>query len=147
MQNVGSTWLQHPRLQTRFVVSCPATRRSSSSLLRGRQGPGSSCRSGCEGQCACDAAGSLHGPKGHGLPANWFTLCTPFWGQTRIQAFCRKEPANVSWGKTGAEYLCMSTGVLTQKEKAELHLAGSLPLASRVTWLPGTSSPPEKILS
>ena len=43
----------------------------------------------------------------------------------KIQVFRRKEPANVSWGKTGAEYLCVSTGVFTQKEKAELHLASS----------------------
>merc|ERR1712129_50685 len=42
----------------------------------------------------------------------------------KIQAFHEKEPANIGWGKTGAEYVCESTGVFTQKEKAELHLAG-----------------------
>jgi len=42
----------------------------------------------------------------------------------KIQVFHEKEPANIGWGKTGAEYVCESTGVFTQKEKAELHLAG-----------------------
>merc|ERR1712117_913194 len=41
-----------------------------------------------------------------------------------IQIFHEKEPGNIGWGASGAEYVCESTGVFTQKEKAELHLGG-----------------------
>ena len=39
------------------------------------------------------------------------------------QVFHKKEPANISLCKTGAEDLCVSTGVFTQKVKANRHLA------------------------
>merc|ERR1712226_1590642 len=42
----------------------------------------------------------------------------------KIRVFHEKEPGNIGWGAAGAEYVCESTGVFTQKEKAELHLAG-----------------------
>jgi len=42
----------------------------------------------------------------------------------RVRVFHEKDPASIGWGKVGAEYVCESTGVFTQKEKAELHLAG-----------------------
>merc|ERR1712224_1159102 len=41
-----------------------------------------------------------------------------------IAVFHEKEPKNIGWGATGAVYVCESTGVFTQKEKAELHLQG-----------------------
>merc|ERR1712186_224964 len=41
-----------------------------------------------------------------------------------IQIFHEKDPASIPWGAAGAEYVCESTGVFTQKEKAELHLKG-----------------------
>merc|ERR1712203_636140 len=41
-----------------------------------------------------------------------------------IQIFHEKEPGQIGWGASGAEYVCESTGVFTQKEKAELHLGG-----------------------
>jgi len=41
-----------------------------------------------------------------------------------VRVFHEKDPANIGWGSTGAEYVCESTGVFTQKEKAELHLGG-----------------------
>merc|ERR1711976_1063664 len=43
---------------------------------------------------------------------------------TKVRVFHEKEPANIGWGESGAEYVCESTGVFTQKEKAELHLGG-----------------------
>ena len=43
---------------------------------------------------------------------------------TEIQIFHEKDPAAIPWGAAGAEYVCESTGVFTQKEKAELHLKG-----------------------
>merc|ERR1712088_225676 len=42
----------------------------------------------------------------------------------KIRVFHEKEPGNIGWGASGAEYVCESTGVFTQKEKAELHLGG-----------------------
>jgi len=41
-----------------------------------------------------------------------------------IAVFHEKEPKNIGWGATGAVYVCESTGIFTQKEKAELHLQG-----------------------
>mmetsp|Transcript_38798 Transcript_38798/g.84980 ORF Transcript_38798/g.84980 Transcript_38798/m.84980 type:complete len:344 (+) Transcript_38798:68-1099(+) len=41
-----------------------------------------------------------------------------------IQVFHEKDPASIGWGATGAHYVCESTGIFTQKEKAELHLKG-----------------------
>jgi glyceraldehyde 3-phosphate dehydrogenase len=43
---------------------------------------------------------------------------------TKSRVFHEKEPAKIGWGAAGAEYVCESTGVFTQKEKAELHLQG-----------------------
>jgi len=42
----------------------------------------------------------------------------------RIRVFHEKDPAAIGWGATGADYVCESTGIFTQKEKAELHLSG-----------------------
>merc|ERR1712087_1095903 len=41
-----------------------------------------------------------------------------------IQIFHEKEPSAIDWGAAGAEYVCESTGVFTQKEKASLHIDG-----------------------
>lgn len=41
-----------------------------------------------------------------------------------ITVFAEKDPANIPWGKVGAEYICESTGVFTAKEKALLHVKG-----------------------
>merc|ERR1711870_164345 len=42
----------------------------------------------------------------------------------KIRVFHEKEPGQIGWGASGAKYVCESTGVFTQKEKAELHLGG-----------------------
>ena len=42
----------------------------------------------------------------------------------RIQVFHEKDPAAIGWGATGFDYVCESTGIFTQKDKAELHLGG-----------------------
>jgi len=41
-----------------------------------------------------------------------------------IRVFHEKDPAAIGWGAAGADYICESTGVFTQKEKTELHLKG-----------------------
>ena len=41
-----------------------------------------------------------------------------------ITVFAEKDPASIPWGKVGADYVCESTGVFTQKEKALLHVGG-----------------------
>jgi len=41
-----------------------------------------------------------------------------------IEVFHEKDPASIPWGQAGVNYVCESTGVFTQKEKAELHMKG-----------------------
>merc|ERR1711874_727329 len=41
-----------------------------------------------------------------------------------VQIFAEKDPASIPWGTVGAEYVCESTGVFTEKAKAELHIKG-----------------------
>jgi len=41
-----------------------------------------------------------------------------------IQVFHEKDPASIPWGASGAEYVCESTGVFTERGKAELHIKG-----------------------
>merc|ERR1711881_735020 len=41
-----------------------------------------------------------------------------------IRVFHEKDPAAIKWGEVGANYICESTGVFTEKAKAELHIAG-----------------------
>merc|ERR1711870_218878 len=43
---------------------------------------------------------------------------------TPIQVFAEKDPAAIPWGACGANYVCESTGVFTEKPKAELHIKG-----------------------
>jgi len=41
-----------------------------------------------------------------------------------VRVFHEKDPAAIGWGACNAHFICESTGVFTQKEKAELHLKG-----------------------
>jgi len=41
-----------------------------------------------------------------------------------VQVFHEKDPASIPWGASGSNYVCESTGVFTEKPKAELHLKG-----------------------
>merc|ERR1712050_536253 len=42
----------------------------------------------------------------------------------KIRVFHEKEPGQIPWGACGAAYICESTGVFTEKAKAELHIKG-----------------------
>jgi len=41
-----------------------------------------------------------------------------------VTIFHEKDPSAIGWGDVKADYICESTGVFTQKEKAELHIKG-----------------------
>merc|ERR1712194_665004 len=41
-----------------------------------------------------------------------------------IRVFHEKDPAAIPWGDAGADYVCESTGVFLQAEKAQLHIKG-----------------------
>jgi len=41
-----------------------------------------------------------------------------------VCVFHEKDPAAIPWGACGATYVCESTGVFTEKPKAELHIKG-----------------------
>merc|ERR1719229_1608448 len=45
-------------------------------------------------------------------------------GGVEIQVFHEKDPAAIPWGASGASYVCESTGVFTEKGKAEMHIKG-----------------------
>ena len=41
-----------------------------------------------------------------------------------VTVFAEKDPSNIDWKSTGAEYIVESTGVFTTTEKASAHLKG-----------------------
>ena len=42
----------------------------------------------------------------------------------KVSVFSEKDPANIPWGKAGADYICESSGVFTGKANAGIHLKG-----------------------
>jgi glyceraldehyde 3-phosphate dehydrogenase len=42
----------------------------------------------------------------------------------KIAVFHEKDPTAIPWGSSGVAYVCESTGIFTEKAKAELHIKG-----------------------
>lgn len=64
---------------------------------------------------------SVHGKYPGEVTVNGGNLVVS--GKT-ISVFAEKDPSAIPWGKSGANYVCESTGVFTTKDKAGLHVAG-----------------------
>jgi len=41
-----------------------------------------------------------------------------------VKVFHEKDPTAIPWGASGVQYVCESTGIFTEKAKAELHIKG-----------------------
>ncbi|KAJ6869161.1 glyceraldehyde-3-phosphate dehydrogenase [Populus alba x Populus x berolinensis] len=66
---------------------------------------------------------TVHGPwKHHELKVK--DSKTLLFGERPVTVFGSRNPEEIPWGETGAEYIVESTGVFTDKDKAAAHLKG-----------------------
>ncbi|XVF49682.1 hypothetical protein PTKIN_Ptkin04bG0032400 [Pterospermum kingtungense] len=66
---------------------------------------------------------SVHGPWKH-YELKVQDSKTLLFGKKPVTVFGIKNPEEIPWGETGAEYIVESTGVFTDKDKAAAHLKG-----------------------
>jgi glyceraldehyde 3-phosphate dehydrogenase len=45
-------------------------------------------------------------------------------GKVKVKFFAERNPADIPWGKVGADIVCESTGIFTEIPKAEAHIKG-----------------------
>uniref|UniRef100_A0A6M2EHE6 Glyceraldehyde-3-phosphate dehydrogenase n=1 Tax=Populus davidiana TaxID=266767 RepID=A0A6M2EHE6_9ROSI len=66
---------------------------------------------------------TVHGPwKHHELKVK--DSKTLLFGERPVTVFGSRNPEEIPWGETGADYIVESTGVFTDKDKAAAHLKG-----------------------
>lgn len=64
---------------------------------------------------------SVHGPFKYDFKLHDNSIII---GGNTIKVFAERDPASIPWGRAGAQIVCESTGVFTDKTKAGQHLKG-----------------------
>jgi len=64
----------------------------------------------------------------------------------KIRVFTEKDPTKIAWGEYGADYICESTGIFTDKEKAGLHLKGAKPGKKVIISAPAKDKTPTFVM-